>query len=88
MENIIRLLGDRIRSIRKLKKLSQEQLARKSNLHPAYIGQLERGEKNATVESIQKIAYGLEIPIEQLFENISLKSREAETCITGSIRQE
>lgn len=85
MENITKILGDRIRGFRRLKRLSQEQLAEKSSLHPTYIGQLERGEKNATVESIQKIAYGLEVPLEQLFENLSPKSHEAETYIPDKI---
>ena len=39
-------LGLRIRNYRKQKKLSQEQLAEMCGLHPTYIGQVERGEKN------------------------------------------
>lgn len=50
--------------------MSQEELAEKCNLHPTYIGQLERGEKNATLESIEKVAKGLSISLSQLFENI------------------
>ena len=37
-------------------KLSQEQLAEKAGLHHKYIGQLERGEKNATVETLYKVS--------------------------------
>lgn len=50
--------------------MSQEVLAEKCGLHPTYIGQLERGEKNATLESIEKIAGGLSISLSRLFENI------------------
>lgn len=38
--------------------------------HPTYIGQLERGEKNATIESIEKVALALNISLSQLFEKL------------------
>jgi len=41
-----------------------------AGLHGSYIGQLERGEKNATLESIEKVARALNLPFEVLFENI------------------
>lgn len=59
-------LGVKIRMLRKGKRISQEQLAFRSDLHPTYIGQIERGEKNATLESLNKIAMGLDISLEQL----------------------
>ncbi|MDE5582942.1 MAG: helix-turn-helix domain-containing protein [Ruminococcus sp.] len=62
--------GRRIRNYRIHMNMSQEALAEKCGLHPTYIGQLERGEKNATLESIEKIACGLSIPLSRLFENI------------------
>ena len=46
---------------------SKEEL---SGCHPTYIGQVERGEKNATLESIEKIASALNIPLAQLFEKL------------------
>ena len=63
-------IGKRIRGYRTRLKLSQEELADKCRLHPTYIGQLERGEKNATIESVNKVAEGLNIPLSTLFENI------------------
>ena len=63
-------IGQRIRNYRLQKKLSQEELAELCGLHPTYIGQVERGEKNATIESINKISTGLEISLNILFENI------------------
>lgn len=50
--------------------LNQEQLAELAGCHPTYIGQIERGEKNATIESILKITKALKISLSQLFENI------------------
>ena len=64
-------IGQRIRSYRSQSGISQEELAEKCGLHPTYIGQVERGEKNATLESISKIANGLNLSLSKLFENIS-----------------
>lgn len=61
-------IGKRIRAYRKQLGLSQEKLAYLSDCHPTYIGQLERGEKNATLESIEKITIALNISLSQLFE--------------------
>lgn len=63
-------IGQRIRNYRIGNKQSQEELAERSGLHPTYIGQVERGEKNATLESISKIATGLGVSLAALFENI------------------
>lgn len=63
-------IGQRIRNYRLGQKLSQEELSEKCGLHPTYIGQVERGEKNATLESISKITDGLSISLSTLFENI------------------
>jgi len=63
-------IGERIRSYRMKKGLSQDALGEIAETHGKYIGQLERGEKNATLESIGKIAKALDLPFEVLFENI------------------
>ena len=70
MSEISKLIGQRIRNYRTHQKLSQEKLAELSGCHPTYIGQVERGEKNATLESIEKIASALNIPLAQLFEKL------------------
>ena len=63
-------IGQRIRSYRLQSGFNQEELAEKCGLHSTYIGQVERGEKNATIESISKIANGLNLSLSKLFENI------------------
>ena len=70
MSEISKHIGQRIRNYRTQQKLSQEKLAELSGCHPTYIGQVERGEKNATLESIEKIASALNIPLAQLFEKL------------------
>ena len=71
MENIKSLLGKRIRDFRKQRGLSQEELGWKAELHFTYIGAIERGEKNCSITTLEKVARGLEIDIKDLF-NIPL----------------
>ena len=70
MSDIAKILGQRIRNYRTAKGLSQEKLAELSGFHPTYVGQIERGEKNATVESVEKLAASLNISLSKLFEMI------------------
>ena len=70
MKDLTTIIGKRIRTYRLQKGLSQEKLAELSDCHPTYIGQLERGEKNATIGSIWKISKALEVPLSTLFEKI------------------
>ena len=70
MSELIRQIGQRIRNYRVQKGFSQERLAELSGCHPTYIGQIERGEKNATLESIEKISSALKIPLSTLFEKL------------------
>ena len=70
MSDIAKILGQRIRNYRTAKGLSQEKLAELSGCHPTYVGQIERGEKNATIESIEKIAVALNISLSTLFEKL------------------
>ena len=73
MEDIKSLLGKRIRELRKQKGLSQEELGWKSELHFTYIGGVERGEKNCSIITLEKIAKGLEINIKDFFDTPSHK---------------
>ncbi len=70
MSEIAKIIGLRIRNYRTQKGLSQEKLAEAAGCHPTYIGQIERGEKNATLESIEKIASAMCVPLSKLFEKI------------------
>ena len=70
MSDIAKVVGQRIRNYRTQNGLSQEKLAELSGCHPTYIGQLERGEKNATLESIERIAAALGISLSKLFEKL------------------
>lgn len=53
--------GNRLRAIRETKGLTQEELAERAGLHFTYVGQVERGLRNVTLQSIHKLAKALKI---------------------------
>ena len=66
MSDIVLRFGKRVKLSRMKQKLSQERLAELCGLHPTYIGQVERCEKNCTLETAEKIAGGLGVPLSDL----------------------
>ncbi len=65
--DIKKTFWETIRTLRKGKKISQEWLAEKSWLHRTYIGNIERWEKNLSLENIAILANALEVEIKDLF---------------------
>ena len=65
--DIVKELGGHIRKLRQSTGMSQEELALKACLNAAHLGQIERGLKKPTIETINRIAEALEISIENLF---------------------
>ena len=55
------------RKFRIEKNLSQEELAEKAGVHRTYIGSVERGERNITINVMEKISVALEKPITEFF---------------------
>jgi transcriptional regulator with XRE-family HTH domain len=47
--------------------ISQETLAEQAGLHRTYIGDIERGARNVSLENIEKLATALQIPISEIF---------------------
>lgn len=60
-------LGKRLSEVRKKKGITQEELAFKAGLNRAYIGYIERGERNPSVHTIAKIALALDTELPELF---------------------
>ena len=67
MEDIKKLLGKRIRYLRNLRGVTQQELGEKADLNYKYLGAVERGEKNASIDNLAKIAEGLSVELHELF---------------------
>lgn len=65
--DILKQFCKQVRDLRKAQGLSQEELAEKADLHYTYIGGVERGERNLSLKSIERIAFALKIDIRELF---------------------
>lgn len=63
-------LGQRIYQLRKEKSMTQEDLAFKVGVDRSYMGFVERGEKNATVKVLAKIASALKVSLSELFHSV------------------
>ena len=83
MGTISQTVGSRIRDYRLKKGFSQEYLAERADLHPTYIGQIERGKKNISIGTLEKLLYALSISFQEFFGGIEVangKSSYAEQC--------
>ena len=61
------LLGAAIKAERSALGISQEELAYRANLHRTYVSDVERGARNPSIASIEKLADALQIPVSTLF---------------------
>jgi transcriptional regulator with XRE-family HTH domain len=61
MGDIVEQVGWNIRILREERGLSQEELEKLAGLHRAYIGQIERGEKNIGLKNLERIAKALDV---------------------------
>lgn len=66
----LKRFGTNVRALREKRELSQEALAEIADLDRTYIGGLERGERNATLGSILRIAKALKTTVADLCEGI------------------
>jgi len=60
-------VGKRIRQFRQEMGFTIEELAFKAQLHPNYLGDIERGDRNPSLKNLNKIADGLEQPLAAIF---------------------
>lgn len=68
--NIKAKLGLRVKSLRLENKISQEKLAHLSNLDRTYMHSIEKGKRNISIETIEKISKALNIPIHELLKDL------------------
>jgi len=64
------LFGKKVRELREKQGWSQEKLAEIADLHRNYVGNVERGEQNISIDNIEKIAHALGVKPAKLFDGI------------------
>lgn len=62
----LKKVGQRIRTLREQRGLSQEKLSFECGLHRTYVSSVERGERNIAVINLRKIASALGVPVAHL----------------------
>jgi transcriptional regulator with XRE-family HTH domain len=70
MKDVRIRLGRRLRELRTERKLSQEALSFEADLDRSYIGQVERGECNISVENMAKLARALKVSLSDLLRGV------------------
>ena len=80
-----KLIGTKIRQFRKLRDITQEQLAEASDSTGSYIGKLERGEVNVQIKTLEKIAEALNTNVFAFFNFNSYEELKSKPWIWGCI---
>ncbi|GGK49364.1 helix-turn-helix domain-containing protein [Aliivibrio fischeri] len=70
MKDLAASFGKRLREVRKLKGLSQDKLALVAEIDRSYVGRIERGEVNITLEKVYELAEALKCNVTELLPDI------------------
>ena len=63
-------IGENVRRFRKKRRMTQEELAEKANLHPVYISQVERADRAVTIDALLKITKALRIKLRDVVSDL------------------
>lgn len=85
VSDLMKMVGEGIRHFRKLRGLSQEELASKAEVHETYIGKLERSEKVCSVVVLAKITNALDLSMVEFFSYIQPVSGEGSESTLSEI---
>ena len=64
------ILGKAIREARTRVGITQESLAEKADLHPNYLGRVERGEESISLDALRRVAKALKVRVRELVADI------------------
>lgn len=69
MKSLKEIFGRQVKRYRKKRGISQEELASLSELHRTYVGAIERGERNVSLNNVEKIASSLDVLVVDLLQD-------------------
>jgi transcriptional regulator with XRE-family HTH domain len=90
------IIGDRLRALREDKKFSQGDIEKRTGLLRCYISRVENGHTVPAIETLEKMARALDVPLYQLFYDGEeppvlpnlLKRKSADEIIWGNVGKE
>jgi len=68
-----KMIGSRIKAIRKREKLTQEKLAEKMDINSKYLSSIERGLENPTLDTLINLSESLEVEMDEFFTHIEIE---------------
>ena len=69
-DDIYKVIGERIKKLRKAQGLSQEKLAERAGIDRSHMGFIEQGRRQPTIATLFKLAKTLNISLEKLFRDL------------------
>ena len=87
MDNVIQFVGNRIRDVRNKTGLTQFELAERAGLNLSWLGQIERGQRTATIITLSKICGALNISLGELFRESQKHSFQKGDLIIRELRE-
>lgn len=69
-DDIYKVIGERIRKLRKVRGLSQEKLAERAGIDRSHMGFIEQGRRQPTIATLHKLSKTLNISLEKLFRDL------------------
>lgn len=78
-------MGGNVRRLRKLKKLTQEELAFRAGFHPSYIGLVERHDQSPSIKSLDKLAEALGTTPAELITELGAKTSDEKDAMASEL---
>ena len=83
--NIKEKIGARIASLRKAKRMTQEQLAAKMEISIPYLSSIERGRENPTLNTLINLARCLDLDLSEMFSHIEIEDPSQRKAVISSL---
>ena len=73
--DLLAAVGSRVRDLRRERRISQEELASRAELHRNYVGSVERGERDIGITALSQIARALDVSLADFFGSLQKRQR-------------